>query len=249
MLDFTGKTVFITGGGSGLGYACAEKYLALGAKVAVADISREVVDAACEQLNGGDSCIGLVCNVTSSEDIDAAVATVVARWGKLDIGVNNAGISSPLTPLGEASEADFDKVMAVNLKGVWLSMRCELEQMTKQGFGSIVNMASALSLRVFAGGGFYVASKFAVAGLTRTAAIEYATQGIRINAVCPGNVATPLVIGSVDAEMLKQLGSIHPMQRLGEPEEIAAAVVWMSSDSASFNTGNIFPVDGGWSAQ
>ncbi len=248
--DFSNKVVLITGGASGLGLACAQAFCSQGAKVAIADLSQEAIDKAVDtlrQLNG--EVIGLVCNVSQANQVDEMVTSVVEQWGRLDIAVNNAGISSPLNPVAKTQEEDFDRVMAVNLKGVWLCMRAELQQMEKQGSGAIVNMASALSTRVFAGGSFYVASKFAVAGLTRTAAVEYAESGIRINAVCPGNVATPLVVNTVSPEMLKELANVHAMKRLGEPEEIASAVMFLASDAASFNTGTILPVDGGWTAQ
>ncbi|BFM08322.1 SDR family NAD(P)-dependent oxidoreductase [Halioxenophilus aromaticivorans] len=248
--DFSNKVVLITGGASGLGLACAQAFCSQGAKVAIADLSQEAIDKAVDtlqQLNG--EVIGLVCNVSQANQVDEMVTSVVEQWGRLDIAVNNAGISSPLNPVAKTQEEDFDRVMAVNLKGVWLCMRAELQQMEKQGGGAIVNMASALSTRVFAGGSFYVASKFAVAGLTRTAAVEYAESGIRINAVCPGNVATPLVVNTVSPEMLKELANVHAMKRLGEPEEIASAVMFLASDAASFNTGTILPVDGGWTAQ
>ncbi len=249
-LEFTGKVVLITGAASGLGYACAEAFCKQGAWVAIADISRKVVDEAVARLSDlPGEVLGLVCNVAEADQVESMVAEVVRTWGRLDVAVNNAGISSPLNPVANTEESDFDRVMSVNLKGVWLCMRAELRQMEKQGSGSIVNMASALSLRVFAGGSFYVASKFAVAGLTRTAAVEYAESGIRINAVCPGNVATPLVVSTVSSEMLDQLANVHAMKRLGKPEEIANAVMWLASEQASFNTGTILPVDGGWSAQ
>lgn len=256
--NLSDKVVLITGGASGLGFACAQAYCAEGAKVVIADLAQPAIDEALEKLSGlcgeggeksGGECIGVTCDVSQAASVEAMVNYVVEKWGRLDIAVNNAGISSPLKPVAETDEADFDRVMAVNLKGVWLCMRAELQQMQKQGSGSIVNMASALSMRVFAGGSFYVTSKFAVAGLTRTAAVEYAESGIRINAVCPGNVATPLVVNTVSPEVLDQLANVHAMKRLGEPEEIANAVMWLSSDAASFNTGTILPVDGGWTAQ
>lgn len=250
--DYSGKTVLITGAAAGLGFACAEAFVTAGARVCVADISLEAVDKAVLSLGklGADKndVFGFPTDVTNAAQVEAMVGAVVDTWGRLDIAVNNAGISVPLAPVADTQEADFDRVMAVNLKGVWLCMRAELQQMEKQGGGSIINMASALSTKVFAGGSFYVSSKFAVAGLTRTAAVEYATKGIRINAVCPGNVATSLVVNTVPQEQLEDLASLHAMKRLGTPEEIAKAVIWLASDDASFTTGTLLPVDGGWNA-
>lgn len=245
-----GKVVLVTGAASGLGYACAEAFAAEGARVALVDLDQKGAEKAASTLeSGGADVLPISCNVADASSVEQMMAAVLGRWGRMDIAVNNAGISSPLRKIAETEEEDFDRVMGVNLKGVWLCMRAELQQMLKQGSGSIVNMASALSLRVFAGGSFYVSSKFAVAGLTRTAAVEYAQSGIRINAVCPGNVATPLVKNTTDEETFKALAGIHPMNRMGEPQEIASAVLWLASDAASFNTGTILPVDGGWTAQ
>ena len=246
--QYDDKTVLITGGASGLGYACAEAFLAAGARVAIADVSADAVAAASAELAAGGEVLGLTCDVTSAGQVDDMIAAVVAKWGRLDVALNNAGITSPLKPMAQTTEADYDRVMAVNLKGVWLCMRAQLQQMEKQGHGSIVNMASALSLRIFEGAAFYVASKFAVAGLTRTAAVEYATKGIRVNAVCPGNVATPLLVNSVPEDQVQALADLHAMKRLGTTAEVASAVLWLASDAASFNTGTVLPVDGGWNA-
>lgn len=250
--DYSGKTVLITGAAAGLGFACAEAFVTAGARVCVADISPEAVDKAVLSLGklaaDKNDVLGIPTDVTNATQVEAMVGAVVDTWGRLDIAVNNAGISVPLAPVADTEEADFDRVMAVNLKGVWLCMRAELQQMEKQGGGSIINMASALSTKVFAGGSFYVSSKFAVAGLTRTAAVEYATKGIRINAVCPGNVATSLVVNTVPQEQLEDLAGLHAMKRLGTPDEIAKAVIWLASDDASFTTGTLLPVDGGWNA-
>ncbi len=248
--DFDGKTILVTGAASGLGYDCARGFLARGGKVAMVDIDHQAAENAAAELGSeGGEAWGLGCDVTDALQVDEIMQAVVERWGHLDIAVNNAGVSSPLKPVAETEESDFDKVIGVNLKGVWLCMRAELRQMLSQGSGSIVNMASALSLRVFEGGSFYVASKFAVAGMTRTAAVEYARSGIRVNAVCPGNVATPLMRQAVDDETFRQLSDVNAMKRMGEPEEITSAVLWLASDEASFNTGTLLTVDGGWTAQ
>ncbi|MFA7555944.1 MAG: glucose 1-dehydrogenase [Spongiibacteraceae bacterium] len=245
--DFKGKVVFITGAGAGLGFACAQSFVKAGAKVALADISSEAVSSAVVSLGEqGGEVIGLTGDVSIAADVERMLAEVIKSFGRLDIAVNNAGISSALVPLAETQESDYDRVMGVNIKGVWLCMRAELQQMEQQGSGCIVNIASALSQKTYPGASFYVSSKFAVAGLTRNAAVEYATKNIRINAVCPGNVATPLVVSAV--EDTSALAELHAMKRLGTPEEIANAVLFLASDLASFNTGTLLPVDGGWTA-
>lgn len=248
-LEFENKSVVITGGGAGLGEACARAFAAEGARVAVVDWSGESAQRVADEITScGNEAKALVCDVSDSRQVDQILERVVELWGQVDIAVNNAGISSPLRPLADTEEEDFDRLMSVNLKGVWLCMRAELRQMLKQGGGSIVNMASALSKRVYPGASFYVASKFAVAGMTRTAAVEYAGQGIRINAVCPGNVRTPLLDSTTDASTQEALAGLHAMKRLGEPEEVAQAVLWLASDRASFCTGDLMSVDGGWTA-
>jgi NAD(P)-dependent dehydrogenase (short-subunit alcohol dehydrogenase family) len=248
MFCFANKTVLITGAGAGLGLACAEAFAAAGARVAVADISMAAAAQVAEAIVAkGGTALALTADVSQADAVQQMVDTVVSTWGRLDIAVNNAGLSSTIQPVAETTEADFDRVMNVNVKGVWLCMRAELQQMLAQNSGTIVNMASALSLRVYPGASFYVSSKFAVAGLTRTAAVEYAQTPIRINAVCPGNVATPLLLSSTQDPAA--LASLHAMKRLGTPQEIANAVMFLASDLSSFNTGTILPVDGGWSAQ
>ncbi|GAA4094408.1 glucose 1-dehydrogenase [Zhongshania borealis] len=248
MFDFKNKIVFITGAGAGLGLGCAIGFAKAGAKIAVADISEKAVAAAIAELNAlGAETLALQGDVSKACDVQVMIDSIVAKWGRIDVAVNNAGISAPILPVAETLEDDYDRVMGVNLKGVWLCMRAELQVMLKQNSGCIVNMASALSQRVFPGASFYVSSKFAVAGLTRTAAVEYANSPIRINAVCPGNVATPLVMSTVDD--LDSLASLHAMKRLGTPEEVANAVMFLASDLSSFNTGTLLPVDGGWTAQ
>lgn len=247
--EFGNKVVFITGGGAGIGEACAHAFAREGARVVVADISAKAADSVASAVtaNGGVA-LSLAGDVSQADQVEQMLASVLERFGKLDIAVNNAGISSPIKPLADTEECDFDRLMAVNLKGVWLCMRAELQHMLKQGGGNIINMASALSKRIYPGASFYVASKFAVAGMTRTAAVEYAQSNIRINAICPGNVRTPLLENSVDPDVLAELATLQAMNRLGTPEEVAAAVLWLASDKASFCTGNLMSVDGGWTA-
>jgi NAD(P)-dependent dehydrogenase (short-subunit alcohol dehydrogenase family) len=248
MFDFKSKIVFITGAGAGLGLGCAIGFAKAGAKIAVADLSEKAVASAIAELTAlGADTLALHGDVSKASDVQSMIDQTVATWGRIDVAVNNAGISAPIRAVAETLEEDYDRVMGVNLKGVWLCMRAELQVMLKQNSGCIVNMASALSQRVYPGASFYVTSKFAVAGMTRTAAVEYANTPIRINAVCPGNVATPLVLSTVDD--LDSLASLHAMKRLGTPEEVANAVMYLASDLSSFNTGTLLPVDGGWTAQ
>jgi NAD(P)-dependent dehydrogenase (short-subunit alcohol dehydrogenase family) len=245
--DFKNKVVLITGAGSGLGYACAVAFANAGAKLAITDISQNSLDKAVVALqDNGAEVLGLLNDASDSADVNILLDMIIARFGRLDIAVNNAGTATPLQEFHEVSEAEFDRVIAVNLKGVWLCMQAEIRQMLKQGGGRIVNMASATSRNTYPNASPYVTSKFAVAGLTRTVAVEYAERDIRINAICPGNVATPLVVSLV--EDLSVLATKHAIKRLGTPEEVANGVMFLASDLSSFSTGSMLEVDGGWNA-
>jgi NAD(P)-dependent dehydrogenase (short-subunit alcohol dehydrogenase family) len=245
--DFKDKVVLITGAGSGLGYACAVAFANAGAKVAITDISQNALDKAIVALRDtGAEVLGLLNDASDSGDVNILLDAIITRFGRLDIAVNNAGTATPLQEFHEVGEAEFDRVIAVNLKGVWLCMQAEIRQMLKQGGGRIVNMASATSRNTYPNASPYVTSKFAVAGLTRTVAVEYAERDIRINAICPGNVATPLVVSLV--EDLSILATKHAIKRLGTPEEVANGVMFLASDLSSFSTGSLLEVDGGWNA-
>ncbi|MBT3671584.1 MAG: glucose 1-dehydrogenase [Porticoccaceae bacterium] len=245
--DFKDKVVLITGAGSGLGYACAVAFANAGAKVAITDISQNALDKAIVALRDtGTEVLGLLNDASDSGDVNILLDAIITRFGRLDIAVNNAGTATPLQEFHEVGEAEFDRVIAVNLKGVWLCMQAEIRQMLKQGGGRIVNMASATSRNTYPNASPYVTSKFAVAGLTRTVAVEYAERDIRINAICPGNVATPLVVSLVDD--LSILATKHAIKRLGTPEEVANGVMFLASDLSSFSTGSLLEVDGGWNA-
>ncbi|MBT4211137.1 MAG: glucose 1-dehydrogenase [Porticoccaceae bacterium] len=245
--DFKDKVVLITGAGSGLGYACAVAFANAGAKVAITDISQNALDKAIVALRDtGAEVLGLLNDASDSGDVNILLDAIITRFGRLDIAVNNAGTATPLQEFHEVGEAEFDRVIAVNLKGVWLCMQAEIRQMLKQGGGRIVNMASATSRNTYPNASPYVTSKFAVAGLTRTVAVEYAERDIRINAICPGNVATPLVVSLVDD--LSILATKHAIKRLGTPEEVANGVMFLASDLSSFSTGSLLEVDGGWNA-
>jgi len=249
-----GKTALVTGGGSGIGRAASLAYAKDGARVVVADVNVEGGEETVQLIKetGGEAIL-VHADVSKPEDTQAMVAQAVETFGSLDCAFNNAGIGGGkerhLT--ADYLEDDWDRVMSINLKGVWLCMKAEIPQMMKQGKGAIVNTASIAGLVGLSGTVAYVAAKHGVTGLTKAAAMEYAKSGIRVNAVCPGYIQTPLVQGIFDEidGYKERVASRHPMDRLGEPEEIAQAVLWLSSDSASFVTGHNMAVDGGYVAQ
>ena len=249
-----GKTALVTGGGSGIGRAASLAYAKDGARVVVADVNVEGGEETVQLIKetGGEAIL-VHADVSKPEDTQAMVAQAVQTFGSLDCAFNNAGIGGGkerhLT--ADYLEDDWDRVMSINLKGVWLCMKAEIPQMMKQGKGAIVNTASIAGLVGLSGTVAYVAAKHGVTGLTKAAAMEYAKSGIRVNAVCPGYIQTPLVQGIFDEidGYRERVASRHPMDRLGEPEEIAQAVLWLSSDSASFVTGHNMAVDGGYVAQ
>jgi NAD(P)-dependent dehydrogenase (short-subunit alcohol dehydrogenase family) len=248
-LSLKGKTALITGAGAGIGLACAEFFAAAGADVAFCDVEQDRLDEALVKLTKlGGNHYGQLCDVASADAVSDFFANSLRALGSLDIVLNNAGVGAPLVPLAETDEADYDRLMGINLKGVWLCMRESLKIMAPNGAGHIINMASALSKTTFSGAGLYVASKYAVGGLTRNTAVEYGESGIRINAICPGFIETPLLRESIPEEQRAHLASQHPMNRLGTPEDVAKAAMWLASDASSFVTGMLFSVDGGWTA-
>ena len=248
-LSLKGKNVLVTGAGAGIGLACAEAFVAAGANVAICDVEQARLDAALSTLATlGGNHYGQLCDVANAEAVADFFRNSQSALGSLDITLNNAGVGSPLVPLAETDEADYDRLMGINLKGVWLCMREALKIMSPAGAGHIINMASALSKTTFPGAGLYVTSKYAVGGLTRNTAVEYGESGIRINAICPGFIETPLLRESIPEEDRAHLASRHPMNRLGTPEDVAKAALWLASDASSFVTGMLFSVDGGWTA-
>lgn len=248
-LSLKGKNVLVTGAGAGIGLACAEAFVAAGANVAICDVEQARLDAALATLATlGGNHYGQLCDVANAEAVADFFRNSQSALGSLDITLNNAGVGSPLVPLAETDEADYDRLMGINLKGVWLCMREALKIMSPAGAGHIINMASALSKTTFPGAGLYVTSKYAVGGLTRNTAVEYGESGIRINAICPGFIETPLLRESIPEEDRAHLASRHPMNRLGTPEDVAKAALWLASDASSFVTGMLFSVDGGWTA-
>jgi NAD(P)-dependent dehydrogenase (short-subunit alcohol dehydrogenase family) len=247
-----GKVALVTGGGSGIGRATAVAFAAEGAKVVVADI---VVDGGEETVRlikaAGGEAVFIKTDVTKAAEVEVMVKQAVDTYGRLDCAFNNAGIEGATALTHECTEENWDRVVAVDLKGVWLCMKYEIPQMLPQGGGAIVNTASVAGLVGFQAIPAYVASKHGVNGLTKTAALEYAKSGIRVNAVCPGVIHTPMVerFFKANPEASESMSALEPVGRLGKPEEIAAAVVWLCSDAASFVTGLPMAVDGALTAQ
>jgi NAD(P)-dependent dehydrogenase (short-subunit alcohol dehydrogenase family) len=249
-----GRVALVTGAASGIGRATALAFAEAGARVVVADVldeqGRQTVDLI--EAAGGEA-IFVAADVSGRHDVERLVRTTVETYGRLDCAHNNAGIEGAApagTEFHTYPEAIWDQVLAINLKGVWLCMQAEIGQMLGQGGGTIVNTASVAGL-VGGFGGAYSAAKHGVVGLTKVAALEYATRGIRVNAVCPGGIATPMLerVFARRPEVEQLFVAGEPVGRLGRPEEIAAAVVWLSSEAASFLTGVALPVDGGWVAR
>jgi NAD(P)-dependent dehydrogenase (short-subunit alcohol dehydrogenase family) len=248
-----GKVALITGGGAGIGRATALAFAREGAKVAVVDINGSAAQAVAEELvASGSEAISLATDVTHSEQVIAMVAEVVARFGRLDVAFNNAGIDIEHEPLAKTTEETFDKLMGVNVKGVWLCMKHEIEQMLKQGGGgAIVNTSSIGGVIAAPRQPIYGATKHAVLGMTKSAAVEYGRKGIRVNAVCPGVIRTEMMERAIarDTRREEYIKNAHPIGRVGEAEEIARAVVFLCSEDAAFVLGHSLAVDGGFTAR
>lgn len=245
------RTAIVTGAGSGIGRAVAIAYAREGARVVVSDIAEEggeetvrLVEAAVP----GAACVFVRADVSSPEDHVALVQAAVDRFGALHVACNNAGIGSKLTPVGETSVETWRRIIEVNLSGTFYGMHAQIPRMLEAGGGSIVNMASILAQVGIAGAAPYTASKHGMLGLTRAAALEYAAKGVRVNAVGPGFIATPILL-NLPEEARAGLAALHPIGRIGRPEEVAELVVWLSSERASFVTGAYYPIDGGYLAK
>lgn len=247
---FSGKSALVTGGGSGIGAATAQAFARLGARVAVCDIAIDAAQAIADSIvaAGGDA-FALAADVAATDSVAAMMRAVEDRFGGLDIAVNNAGIGGSGSLLTDVPEDHFDRVMAVNLKGVWQCMRHEIPLMLRNGGGVIVNTASALGMVARVNSSEYIAAKHAVVGMTKAAALEYSASGIRVNAVCPGVIVTLLVESAMaNPAIAADLLALHPIGRLGRVDEVADAIVWLASPQSSFVTGIALPVDGGWTA-
>lgn len=241
--DFQGKSVLITGAGSGIGRATALAFAETGASVACVDINEQAATETVSLISGNSGgAIAVTADVSKESNAEPMVAKCVEAFGGLDIAFNNAGIDGREALTADVSLDNWSAVIGVNLTGVWFGMKYEIPQMLERG-GAIINTASVFGQVVNPGWGPYAASKHGVIGLTKAAAVEYAEKGVRINAICPGYIKTPMIAGQ---DNLAELESRHPVGRLGTPEEIAKAVLWLASEDASFVVGHALAVDGGY---
>ncbi len=249
---FANTVALVTGAGSGIGLATARAFAEAGAAVALADVDEDAVRAAAEELaSAGREAIAVRCDVTDEAEVAAMVERTVDTFGRLDAAFNNAGIHVAVEETADVDGADFDRVVAINLRGVFVCMKHELRRMRAQGSGAIVNCSSQSGFVGIPGLGAYTASKHGVIGLTKAAALEYAPRGIRINAVCPGTTETPMVTGLIEREpgRLDAVVADIPLGRMGKPEEIASAVLWLCSPGAGFMVGQALMPVGGYTAR
>jgi NAD(P)-dependent dehydrogenase (short-subunit alcohol dehydrogenase family) len=249
-ISFVNKVALVTGAGSGLGLATAKAFAEAGASVVLADWHEQAVHSAVEKMIAqGHKALAIRCDVSDEAQVEAMVDKALATFGRLDAAYNNAGVQNDLAETADTTREDYDRVMGINLRGIWSSMKFELQQMRKQGSGTIVNCSSLGGLVGGAERGIYHAAKHGVLGFTKSAALEYAARGIRINAICPGLIQTPMsdqMVAAGQGDALKALEKMIPMARVGRPEEIASAVLWLCSAAASYMTGQSISVDGGF---
>ena len=246
--SFTGKVAFVTGAANGIGRATALAFAREGANVVVADISEQGIQETTRLIEeAGGRALAVRCDVTRTEDVKAALDKAVEAFGRLDFAFNNAGVEQPITATADLTKEEWDRIIDIDLRGVFLCMKHEIPLLLKHGGGAIVNTSSGAGVKGIAGQGAYCAAKFGIVGLTKAAALDYASQNIRINAVCPGIIETPMMdrFSGGTPEGRERVIAQEPVGRMGKPEEIAAAVVWLCSEPAAFVIGHALVMDGG----
>jgi NAD(P)-dependent dehydrogenase (short-subunit alcohol dehydrogenase family) len=249
--SFAGKVAFVTGAANGIGRAAALAFAREGAGVVIADVSEQGNQETARMVEeAGRRALAVRCDVSRAEDVKAALDKAVDAFGRLDYAFNNAGVEQPITATADLTEEEWDRIVGINLRGVFLCMKHEIPLMLRQGGGAIVNTSSGAGVKGFAGQAAYCAAKYGIVGLSKAAALDYAKSNIRINAVCPGIIETPMMdrFSGGTPEGRARVIAQEPIGRMGKPEEIAAAVIWLCSDAAAFVVGHAMVIDGGQTA-